>query len=133
MIVKEKIREFMEAAYIQCYLDQHGFPVVYVDEFHVNINSSSLKNWSPRSIPALLEITSSSFLLSFVIAISTRKTEGIMASATSICSMTFTWFINGVWTELQRGESSMSNAWIVIDNWSVHKSKNVKDFVKKEE
>ena len=44
MIVKEKIREFMEAAYIQCYLDQHGFPVVYVDEFHVNINSSSLKN-----------------------------------------------------------------------------------------
>ena len=45
--------------------------------------------------------------------------------------MTFIWFINDVWTELQRGESSMNNAWIVIDNWSVHKSKIVKDFVKK--
>ena len=53
-----------------------------------------------------------------------------MASTTSICSMTFAWFINDVWTEPQRGESSMNNAWIVIDNWSVHKSKNVKDFVK---
>ena len=132
MIVKKKIREFMEAAYIQCYLDQHGFQEVYVDEFHVNINSSSLKNWSPRSIPALLEISSSSFLLSFVIAISTSKIEGIMASTTSICSMTFTRFINDVWTELKRGESSMSNEWIVIDNWSVQKCKNAKDFVKRE-
>ena len=44
----EKISEFIEAEYIQHYLEILGTKLVYKDEFHVSMNSKNIGIWVLR-------------------------------------------------------------------------------------
>ena len=52
MTSKERIRDFIEAAYLQIYLEEKGHIVIYLDEFHVSMKSRSVYNWSLKGTPA---------------------------------------------------------------------------------
>ena len=56
MVGFKKINDFMEAAFIQFYLENMDVELVYMDEFHVNIKSTKLWNLSLRGYPSFLLI-----------------------------------------------------------------------------
>ena len=89
MLESEKIKDFVDAMFLQLWLERQGFLLIFVDEFHVNMTNSNLRNWSRRGIPALLPVDPNSWTMSFVLAFSKNRIEGIMASDHSIYSKTF--------------------------------------------
>ena len=46
MMSKDSIRDFIEAAYLQVYLEKEGYRLVYLDEFHLSMKSRAIYNWS---------------------------------------------------------------------------------------
>ena len=84
MVIRERIRDFYDAAFIQLYLENNGFTLVYVDEFHIGMRSTSVYNWSPRGVPVIVSVDNDPWIMSFVIAVSKAKINGVMASNVSI-------------------------------------------------
>ena len=85
----EQKRDFGEAAYIQLYLETEGYNIIFADEFHINMRSQTLFNWSPRGFPSMVAVDAEPWCMSFVVAFSKRRFEGILASNSSIISKTF--------------------------------------------
>ena len=104
MTTVEKTREFYEAAYLQLYLEERGKRVIYVDEFHVSMKSNAIYNWSPSGFTATISVNPDSWVMSFIIALSSTKIEGIMASSDSINTKLFVLFIDDVWASLKDEE-----------------------------
>ena len=42
MLRSEKIKDFVDAIFLQLWLEKQGFMLIYVDEFHVNMTTSNL-------------------------------------------------------------------------------------------
>ena len=120
MLGSEKIKDFVDAMFLQLWLEKQGFMLIFVDEFHVNMKTSNLWNWSIRGIPALLPVDPNSWAMSFVLAFSKNKIEGIMASDHSIYSKTFWKFINDVYVSIKNDDEESANPWFIMDNWSVY-------------
>lgn len=89
MLCHERVRDFIEAACLQALLEKRGYSLLYVDEFHFSLHSTKNYNWSRRSTPAMLSVDPETWTMSFVIAISRRKVEGVMASDHSIEKKSF--------------------------------------------
>ena len=84
MITRKRISDFYNAAFIQLYLENNGFTLVYFDEFHISMKSTSVYNWSPRGGPAIVSVDPDPWIMSFVFAVSKAKINGVMASNVSI-------------------------------------------------
>ena len=82
-------RDFGEAAYLQYYLESNGYEIIFADEFHINMRSEALYNWSPRGTPSMVAVDTEPWRMSFIVAFSKRRIEGIIASDNSIISKTF--------------------------------------------
>jgi hypothetical protein len=100
MLEADKKREMFEAAFLQMHFCTEGYYCIYVDEFHINMITKSVQNWSRRGSSASLVVSADSWTMSFVLAISEKRFEGIMASNQSIRMKTFGWFIKNVWRAL---------------------------------
>ena len=122
MLESEKIKDFVDAMFLPLWLEKQGFMLIFVDEFHVNMTTSNLWNWSRRGMPALLSVDPNSWTMSFVLAFSKNKIEGIMASDHSIYSKTFWKFIKDVYVSIKNDDEESANPWFIMDNWSVHTS-----------
>ena len=44
MAYTEKVRDFVEAAHLQTFLEEAGYELVYADEFYVSMKSSAVYN-----------------------------------------------------------------------------------------
>ena len=80
MLLPERKRDFIESAYLQYYLELQGYKLIFVDEFHVNMRSTSLYNWSKIGQPAALVADPDPWTMSFILGISKEMVEGILAS-----------------------------------------------------
>ena len=131
MLTPDRRRDFFEGAYLQYYLEQSKVFTIFVDEFRVNMNNRTMYNRSPRGKPALLSVERGSWAVSFVIALSSRQIEGIMASTWSIKTVTFNWFLRDVWNIFQNEGINAQNAWFIFDNASIHRNSKSIVFMEK--
>ena len=92
--------------------------------------SSSFYNWSKRSTHSVIAVDPDSWTMSFIVAISSTKLEGIMASTESILSESFTLFINEVYEEIKNSVSNPEKIWFIFDNSSLHRSKEFLKFAR---
>ena len=92
MAYVERVKDFFEAAYLQTFFKEAGYESVYVDEFHVSMKSSAVYNWNFKECPSILSIEPDPWIMSFVVALSRKLVEGILASIASINSKMFIWF-----------------------------------------
>ena len=53
---QERVSDFFDAAYLQPYLENRGYELIYVDEFHVSMKSSTLYNWSLKGYSAVISV-----------------------------------------------------------------------------
>ena len=121
MTSKERIRNFIEVAYLQIYLEEKGHIVIYLDEFHVSMKSRSVYNWSLKGTPACWSVDPDPWTMSFVVAFSSVKIEGILASNISIKSFSFRKFVSDIWKWRSEYEpESFDNIFLVLDNASFH-------------
>lgn len=126
MAKPENVRLFWEAAYIQYYLECQEFRLIYVDEFHLSLHSTSNYNWSKSGKPASLAIDSDPTQISFVIAVSDKKVEGILAWNISIKTESFWQFMRDVNTEIISTMEEPLKLWYIFDNSSVHTNKRTR-------
>ena len=75
-----------------------------MDEFHFSTHSFATYNWSPRSHPSIQAVNSNCWIMSFIIAVSEAKIEGVLASTKSINKMLFMKFLKDIWTQKQKVE-----------------------------
>ena len=91
-----------------------------MDESHVSFKDSSFYNWSRHSYPAVLGVNHDSLSMSFVIAISGRKVEGLMESTKWIIAKTLVLFINDIWEGSRKWESKHHKIWFIFGNAFLH-------------
>ena len=125
MTNNDRVRDFCEAASLLLFLEKSGYHLIFVDEFHVSMHSSSLYNWSPRGYPSIMPVDLDPWVASFVVAVSKRKIEGIVVSTGSINKKSFAQFIKDIWNGLNEENSDDPKAWFIMDNSSVHKNEHV--------
>ena len=131
MVTRERISDLYDASFIQLYLENNGFTLVYVDEFQISMRSTSIYNWSLRGGPAIVSVDPDPWIMSFVIAVSKAKINGVMASNVSILAKTFWWFINDFWINLNSETEESPKFIFIFDNASFHRNKETTDFIMK--
>ena len=104
MAYAERVRDYFEAAHLQTFLEEAGYELVYVDEFHVSMKSSAVYNWSFKGCPSILSIEPDPWIMSFVVALSRKHIEGILASSASINSKMFIWFMKDLSNIIEKEE-----------------------------
>ena len=122
-------RDFGEAAYIRYYLESNGYEIIFANEFRINMRSEGLYNWSPRGTPSMIAINTEPWRMSFIVAFSKRRIEGIIASNNSIISKIFWFFLNDIWNKFSNADHLRRKPVIILDNWKLHKSKETLNFV----
>ena len=125
MTNNDRVRDFCDAASLLLFLEKSGYHLIFVDEFHVSMHSSSLYNWSPRGYPSIMPVDLDPWVASFVVAVSKRKIEGIVVSTGSINKKSFAQFKKDIWNGLNEENSDDPKGWFIMDNSSVHKNEHV--------
>ena len=127
---QERVRDFFDAVYLQPYLENREYELIYVDEFHVSMKSSTLYNWSLKGYSAIISVDPDPWVMSFAVALSRKRVEWILASNKSIDSTMFKWFMQDV-VNMKNKERDYSNKlWFIMDNSPIHCSIEWKDFMK---
>ena len=91
-------------------------------------NSTSLYNWSKRGVSSTLAINADQWRMSFIVAISSRKVEGLLASTGSINSKSFWLFIKDVKESNLQFNNWDKKSCFIFDNSSLHRSQEFKKF-----
>ena len=121
MMSKERIRNFIEAAYLQVYLEKEGYRLVYLDEFHLSMKSRTIYNWSLKGTPAWWTIDPDPWTMSFIVSFSSERVEWILASNISIKSFSYKIFMSAVRKrQIEINEEEPGKVCIVFDNASFH-------------
>ena len=127
MVTRERIRDFYDAAFIQLYLENNWFTLVYVDEFHISMRSISVYNWNPRDGPAIVSADPDPWIISFVLQFQKqRKTESWPLCFNLI--KTFWWFINDIWISLNSELEESPKFIFIFDKASFHRNKEMTYF-----
>ena len=134
MTASEKTRDFIESAYLQLYLEQEGYKLIYLDEFHVSMKSRSAYNWSLKGTPAIWAVDPDTWTMSFIIAFSSSRIEGVLASNISIKYFSFRKFIKDMWKMKREVEGTDPvEVCLIFDNSSVHVNGESERFFKEQE
>ena len=66
------------------------------------MRSENIYNWSPRGFSLIVAVDPDPWILSFIIAFSKTRIEGILGSNYSINTNVFILFLNDIWTRLEK-------------------------------
>ena len=102
MVEGDRKRDFYEAAHILYYLESQEYNIIFLDEFHISMRSENIYNWSPRGVSSIVAVDPDPWSLSFIIAFSKTRIEGILGSNYSINTNVFILFLNDIWTRLEK-------------------------------
>ena len=80
MMTRDRKRDFIEAAYLKLVLKDIGYKLAYLNEYHISMHQESIYSWSKRGTVPIVAVNPSSFVMSFVVAFSIERIEGILAS-----------------------------------------------------
>ena len=128
---KEHIRTYWESVMIQCSLASRGFELIYVDEFHISTHRSRFKGWAFKDCKAAVTSTMDKFSMYFTLGVSENHIYGFMASKKANNAEIFIHFLDNLMKCRDKVlEGSISKACFIIDNASIHKTTDVKIFVR---
>ena len=131
MTTNERIRDFIEWAWLQIHLEKEGYKLINLDEFHISMKNRSTYNWSKRGTPACWVIDPDPYVMSFVVSFSWNWIEGILASNISIKSFSFKKFVKDIWKmNAEKNDCDSNKACLVFDNASFHVNKDAAGFYK---
>ena len=72
-LTPERIRLFAEIFYIQDFLEEQGYNLIWVDEFHADLSKVNDYNWSNKGVKAVLPKIPQNNSLNFTIAINKEE------------------------------------------------------------
>ena len=128
----EHLRSYCESVMTQCILYERGFECIYIDEFHISGHRSKVKGWSFKDEKSAIISTIDSFSMYFTLAVSEKHIYGIMANEKAFTAKIFIHFLDKL-LELKNKitKESENRTCFIIDNVSIHKTVEVKEFAKK--
>ena len=128
---KEHIRTCWESVMIQWSLASRGFELIYVDEFHISTHRSRFKGWAFKDCKAAVTSTMDNFSMYFTLGVSENHIYGLMASAKANNAKIFIHFLDNLMKCRDKVlEGNISKACFIIDNASIHKTTDIKIFVR---
>ena len=80
MVEGDRKRDFYKAAHIHYYLESQEYNIIFLDEFHKSMRSENIYNWSPRGVSSIVAVDPDPWSLSFIIAFSKTRIDGILGS-----------------------------------------------------
>ena len=72
-LAPERIRLFTEIFYIQDFLEEQGYNLIWVDEFHADLSKVNGYNWSNKGVKAVLPKIPQTNSLNFTVAINKEE------------------------------------------------------------
>ena len=69
----EKIRLFAEIYYLQDYLEDKGYYLIWIDEFHADLSKTNDYNWSQKVVKAVLLKIPKTNCLNYTIAVDNEE------------------------------------------------------------
>ena len=113
---------------------QEKFYLIYVDEFTINRKTTRTYGWTKKGSSGRLLIRQPEFKMSFVIAHSHTKVEGIMGTKTTFNQHKYKFILKEVINRLKREVQyqSLERVVIVANNWVFHRAKLIKSYITKE-
>ena len=117
---------------IECSLANRGFELVYIDEFHVSTYRSKFKGWAFKDSKSAVTSKMDNFSMYFTLAVSENHIYGIMASEKANNAKNLIHFLgNQINFRDKVMKGNITNACYIIDNASIHRTADVKIFVKR--
>ena len=128
---KENIRKFFESAEIQLRFIENEYELIYIDEFTQNSRENRFYSWTRKGSKGFIEFEEDQFSMSFIIAFSWLKFYGVFGKAKITDSLSFIWFLeNLIESRMKLTEVIPEKSWIILDNCSIHTSKDVEEYAK---
>ena len=114
-------------------LIEERFHAVFLDEFLVNRNTLKSYGWARKGQPGRRTIKSTGFRMSFIVAHSQTRIEGIVGTSTTFNQIKYAHFLKMFVSKLKNDpEVHNERLVIVADNWRFHRAKRIQKFFKKE-
>ena len=107
-------------------LIKERFHVVFLDEFLVNRNTMKTYEWTRKGEPGRLYKRSTDFRMSFIVAHSRFRVEGLMGTPTTFNQDKYAYFLKFLVYKLKR-DSEIDNKRLVLvsDNCRFHRTKKI--------
>ena len=110
-----------------------GCYVIFADEFLINRNTLSTYGWAKRGMPGRIKRSSQQFRMSFVVAHSSTRVEGIMGTTTNMNTKKYLQFLRSLLEKLRTIDNiDLSRVVLVVDNCRFHRSKDVRQELKRQ-
>ena len=110
-----------------------GYYVIFADEFLINRNTMRSYGWWQRGKPGRLFRRTTDFKMSFVVAHSIRRVDGIMGTKTTFDQTKYARFLSYLLRKVRQNQGvESSKVAVVVGNCRFHKTDYVKRFVTKE-
>ena len=114
-------------------LVEENFHVVYLDEFLVNRNTLKSYGWVRKGQPGRKTMRPTDFKMSFIVAHSQTKIEGIVGTNTTFNQIKYAHFLKMLILKLKDDPEIESKRLVIVaDNWRFHRTRKIKRFFKKE-
>ena len=108
--------------------------VVYLDEFLINRNTKKEYSWAWRGQPGRIPSKPTEFRMSFIVAHSQTRVEGIVRTKTTFNQEKYIIFLKSLTHKLKSDPEVRNKRLIIIaDNWIFHRAKNIERFLKQEQ
>ena len=123
-----------ESAFALRILESKGYEIMYLDEFSINLRNKSVYGWAPRGNYGFQQSHIDDFNMSFIIEFSIDRVYGVLGTTSTHSHKSFITFISNILDyRVYRLKGVDSRLAIVCDNASIHKSKEVKEYLNKTE
>ena len=104
---------------------------IFIDEFNISSHRSKFKGWTLRDHKLAISTKLDSFSMYFVLSVSSKHIYGVLASSNANTAEIFTYFIDCLLKNRERlFKMSNNNTCYIIDNASIHKTRNVDQYTK---
>ena len=108
-------------------LYQLGCYVIFADEFLINRNTLITYGWAKRGMPGRIKRNIQQFRMSFVVAHSSKKVEGIMGTTTNMNTKKYWLFLRSLFKKLRTIDNiDLSRVVLIADNWRFHRSEDIR-------
>ena len=122
----EKRQQIYTHAVLWAKLLSNDFHLVYIDEFKFLSESNTEYCWSKSGRSTFKFLNSSKFSMSFMIAFSSSKVEGIVGTCQTFNAKKFKKFVTDIF------QDDSSNVFLIVDNSRIHTANIVRDLWKEQ-
>ena len=120
-------RLYCESVMLQCLLKTKDFELVFIDEFHLSSRKTKFRGWSFGDKSSKIVMPVDDFTMYFIIAVSEKQFYGIIVNEKANTAEVFIHFLSNLLKSFNVNlDNENVNKIFIIDNASIHKTKEVK-------